>query len=177
MVKICETRLLKLNFEIIPKKRIFRFLPKISAGHAWSWKNFFANFQILGPLGCQGWVVIPQNVKKKSKSLHPSVYPSSEFGSPPPPLPPQQMCLPPVPKGGRSNIPKGVRGCRGAQFRRLERKPDILYYSMCTSGFWPRVRARALRAPFFLGSLLHQQGRCAPPRPSQLRCFLFDPQN
>jgi hypothetical protein len=25
---------------------------------------FFANFQILGPLGCQGWVVIPQIVKK-----------------------------------------------------------------------------------------------------------------
>jgi hypothetical protein len=24
----------------------------------------FANFQILGPLGCQGRVVIPQNVKK-----------------------------------------------------------------------------------------------------------------
>jgi len=35
-------------------------------------KIFFANFQILGPLGCQGWVVIPQNVKKKSKSLHPN---------------------------------------------------------------------------------------------------------
>jgi hypothetical protein len=34
-------------------------------------KIFFANFQILGPLGCQGWVVIPQNVKKRSKSLHP----------------------------------------------------------------------------------------------------------
>jgi hypothetical protein len=64
MVKICQTRLLKLNFEIIPKKRIFRFLPKISAGHGWSWKNLFANFQILGPLGCQGWVVIPPNVKK-----------------------------------------------------------------------------------------------------------------
>ena len=27
-------------------------------------KIFFAHFQILGPLGCQGWVVIPQNVKK-----------------------------------------------------------------------------------------------------------------
>ncbi len=27
-------------------------------------EKFFANFQILGPLGCQGWVVIPQNVKK-----------------------------------------------------------------------------------------------------------------
>jgi hypothetical protein len=28
-------------------------------------KFFFANFQILGPLGCQGWVVKPQNVKKR----------------------------------------------------------------------------------------------------------------
>ncbi len=64
MVKICQTGLLKLNFEIIPKKSIFRFLPKISAGHGWSWKNVFASFQILGPLGCQGWVFIPQNVKK-----------------------------------------------------------------------------------------------------------------
>jgi hypothetical protein len=27
-------------------------------------ENFFAIFQILGPLGCQRWVVIPQNVKK-----------------------------------------------------------------------------------------------------------------
>ncbi len=74
MVKICRTELLKLNFEIIPKKRIFRFLPKIAAGHGWSWNFFFANFQILGPLGCQGWVVIPQNVKKNSKSLHPNVH-------------------------------------------------------------------------------------------------------
>jgi hypothetical protein len=39
-----------------------------------------------------------------------------------------------------------------------------------TSGFWPRVRARALRAPVFLGFLTRQTGRCAPPRPSQLRC-------
>ncbi len=30
MVKICQTGLLKLNFETRPKKRIFRFLPKIS---------------------------------------------------------------------------------------------------------------------------------------------------
>ncbi len=28
-------------------------------------KFFFANFQILGPLGCQGRVAIPQNVKKR----------------------------------------------------------------------------------------------------------------
>ncbi len=37
-----------------------------------------------------------------------------------------------------------------------------------TSGFWPRVRARALRAPVFLGSLPRPTGRA--PRPSQLRC-------
>ncbi len=47
-------------------------MPKISAGHGWSWKFFFADFQILGPLGCQGWVVIPQ-MWKKSKSLHRTV--------------------------------------------------------------------------------------------------------
>ncbi len=55
------------------KKYIFWFLPKISAGHGWSWKFFLANFQILGPLGCQGWVVIPQNVKK-TKITAPSVW-------------------------------------------------------------------------------------------------------
>jgi hypothetical protein len=32
-----------------------------------------------------------------------------------------------------------------------------------TSGFWPRMRARALRAPVFLSSLPPQTGRCAPP--------------
>jgi hypothetical protein len=34
-------------------------------------KNFFANFQILGPLGCQGWVVIPQKNVKKVKITAP----------------------------------------------------------------------------------------------------------
>jgi hypothetical protein len=34
---------------------------------------FLANFQILGPVECLGWVVIPQNVKKKLKSLHPNL--------------------------------------------------------------------------------------------------------
>jgi hypothetical protein len=32
-----------------------------------------------------------------------------------------------------------------------------------TSGFWPRVRARALRVPVILGALPRQTGRCAPP--------------
>ncbi len=31
-------------------------------------------------------------------------------------------------------------------------------------GFWPRVRARALRAPVFLGAFTPQTGRYAPPR-------------
>jgi hypothetical protein len=38
----------------------------------------------------------------------------------------------------------------------------------CTSGFWPRIRARALRAPVFLGSLHGKRGAARPP--SQLRC-------
>jgi hypothetical protein len=40
------------------------------------------------------------------------------------------------------------------------------------------VRARALRAPVFLSSLPPPNGalRAPPPRPSQLHCFLFDPQ-
>ena len=40
------------------------------------------------------------------------------------------------------------------------------------------MRARALRAPVFLSSLPPPNGalRAPPPRPSQLRCFLFDPQ-
>jgi hypothetical protein len=63
MVKICQTGLLTLNFEIIPKKHIFRFLPKNFRRPCMKLKIFFANFQILKPLG-QGWVVIPQNVKK-----------------------------------------------------------------------------------------------------------------
>jgi hypothetical protein len=47
-----------------------------------------------------------------------------------------------------------------------------------TSGFWPRVRARALRAPVFLSSLPppNRALHAPPPRPSQLHCFLFDPQ-
>jgi hypothetical protein len=61
MLKIRQTGFLKLNFEIIPNYPVF-------AKHfrePWmKLKLFFANFQIFGPLGCQGWVVIPQNVKK-----------------------------------------------------------------------------------------------------------------
>jgi hypothetical protein len=46
-------------------------------------------------------------------------------------------------------------------------------YSL-TSGFWPRVRARSLRAPVFLGSLPCPSGRFAPP-PAH-RSFAAPPQ-
>jgi hypothetical protein len=70
MVRIRQTGLLKINFETIQKNRIFWFLPKFSQAMD-EVEFFFANFQILGALGYQGWVVIPQNVKKP-KSLHPN---------------------------------------------------------------------------------------------------------
>ena len=38
-----------------------------------------------------------------------------------------------------------------------------LYNYVNTSGFLPRLRARALRAPVFFSSLPRQTGRCAPP--------------
>ncbi len=63
MVKICQTGLLKLNFETRPKNAFSGFRQKFPQAMD-EVENFFANFQILGPLGCQGWVVIPQNVKK-----------------------------------------------------------------------------------------------------------------
>ncbi len=62
MVKIRHTGFLKLNLKLY-KKMHFRFLPKFSQVMD-EVEHFLDNFQILGPSGCQGWVVIPQNVKK-----------------------------------------------------------------------------------------------------------------
>ncbi len=44
-----------------------------------------------------------------------------------------------------------------------------------TSRFWPRVRARALRAPVFLVSLTRHMGRCAPPPPIAASLLLIQP--
>jgi hypothetical protein len=64
MVKICQTGLLKSKFKIIFKKMMhFPVFAKKFRKPCKKLKIFFANFQILEPLGCQGWVVIPQNVK------------------------------------------------------------------------------------------------------------------
>ncbi len=71
-VKICQTGLLKLNFEIIPTNAFAGFCQKFSQAMD-EVENFLPNFQILWPLGCQVQVVIPQNVKKV-KSLQPNMY-------------------------------------------------------------------------------------------------------
>jgi hypothetical protein len=61
---VCQTGLLTINFEIIQKNAFSGFCQKFPQAMHEVEKIFFANFQILGPLGRQGWVVIPQNVKK-----------------------------------------------------------------------------------------------------------------
>ncbi len=70
---------------------------------------------------------------------------------------------------------RGSYNCCHFSFDVILQAEHFISINQCTiyhtSGFWPRMRARALRAPVFQGSLLR-----APPRPSQLRCFLFDPQ-
>jgi hypothetical protein len=63
MVKICQMGLLKLSFEIIQKKH-FPVFAKNFRRPRMKLKFFFANFQILGLSRCQGWVAIPQDVKK-----------------------------------------------------------------------------------------------------------------
>jgi hypothetical protein len=50
-----------------------------------------------------------------------------------------------------------------------------LLYS--TSGFWPRVRARALRAPAKLGLLTCQTERCVPLAHGSFAAFYTSPKN
>jgi hypothetical protein len=66
----------------------------------------------------------------------------------------------------------------GSGAKSYMRKSFLIYDEMrkfipiySTSGFWPRVRARALRAPVFLGSLPRQTGRCAPPPHSSFAAY------
>ncbi len=96
---------------------------------------------------------------------------SPSYGLAPPPPPPPSL------------VNKLIlsQGAGEEQNHTTAREPgplSIIQYSLSisvillslTSGFWTRVRARALRAPVFLGSLLRPTGRCAPLHPSQLRC-------
>ncbi len=59
MLKIRQKGFLKIKlYDIITNKHIFRFLPLNLK------MTFFAHFQILGSLECQGCVVMAKNVKK-----------------------------------------------------------------------------------------------------------------
>jgi hypothetical protein len=55
-----------------------------------------------------------------------------------------------------------------------KKKGNELHDYLDTSGFWQR--ARALRAPVFLGLKPPSRALRAPSHPQQLRCFLIDPQ-
>jgi hypothetical protein len=82
---------------------------------------------------------------------------------PPPPHPPASVAPPPlVPGGTHSLAGEGV----GEPIRTKGRTIWYSSYSI-TSGFWPRVRAHALRAPVFLGLITCQTGRCATPPPQR----------
>ncbi len=70
MVKICRTGLLKLNFEIIPKKRIFWFCQKFpqAMDEVEKFVCQFPNPWTLRVSGMGGYI---SKCEKKSKSLHP----------------------------------------------------------------------------------------------------------
>ncbi len=46
-----------------------------------------------------------------------------------------------------------------------EKSANLIICLYVTRGFWPRVRARALRAPVFLGLLLRSRGALGAPLP------------
>jgi hypothetical protein len=54
---------------------------------------------------------------------------------------------------------------------------SLLTLVFTTSRFWPRVRARALRAPVFLGALPRQTGRCAPSAHRSCAASYYRPKN
>ncbi len=54
---------------------------------------------------------------------------------------------------------------------------SIKQYYICTSRFWPRMRARALCPPAFWGSLPCQTGRCAPPAHAASMLLIYLPKN
>ena len=70
MVKICQTQLLKLNFEIIPKNTFSRPCMKL--------KNFFCQFPNPWTLRVSGMGGYASKCEKKSKSLHPNAHVSMQ---------------------------------------------------------------------------------------------------
>jgi hypothetical protein len=71
MVKICQTGLLKLNFETRPKKRIFGFCQKFPQAMD-EVENFFCQFPNPWAHRVSGMGCYTSKCEKKSKSLHPT---------------------------------------------------------------------------------------------------------
>ena len=74
MVKICQTGLLKLNFETRPKKRISGFCQKFPQAMD-EVENFFGQFLNPWALRVSGMGGYTSKCEKKSKSLHPIHHP------------------------------------------------------------------------------------------------------
>ncbi len=74
MVKICQMGLLKLNFEKIPKKRIFRVFAKNFRRPWMKLKKFFGQFPNPWALRVSGMGCYTSKCENKSKSLHPYVH-------------------------------------------------------------------------------------------------------
>jgi hypothetical protein len=74
MVKICQTGLLKSNFETRPKKTHFPVFAKNFRRPWMKFKNFFCQFPNPWALRVSGMGGYTSKCEKKSKSLHPSVH-------------------------------------------------------------------------------------------------------
>jgi hypothetical protein len=76
MVKICETGLLKLNFETRPKKRHFPVFAKNFRRPWMKLKKFFCQIPNPWALRVSGMGGYTSKCEKMSKSLHPTAYSS-----------------------------------------------------------------------------------------------------
>jgi hypothetical protein len=73
MGKTRQTGLLKVNFEKIPKKRIFRFCQKFPRAMD-EVKTFFCQFPNPWALRVSGMGFYTSKCENKSKSLHPNMH-------------------------------------------------------------------------------------------------------
>jgi hypothetical protein len=80
MVEICRTRLLKLNFEIIPKNTFSGFCQKFPQATDEVENFFFFQFPNPWTLSVSGMGCNTSKCEKKSKSLHPTQEPKAKNG-------------------------------------------------------------------------------------------------
>ncbi len=76
-----------------------------------------------------------------------------------------------------SDFQNNPRPSIGLEIRVQKPSEDINSRLFFTSGFWPRVRARALRAPVFWNSLPRQTGARAPPAHRSFAASYSTPKN